>query len=144
MKVNSKLWIETIPAIWGRGKFFKNYKKIGLETGKDYFLIGKNGFQKSISKKKKSFFQEKFEKNADNSKELWKALKSLGTKSDKVNQSKIALKNDGAIQFEPTKNANIFKDFYSDLAGKLVRKLSVALNKFNINSTKQYCSITWI
>ena len=63
-------------------------------------------------------------------------------KSDKVNQSKIALKNDGAIQFEPTKNANIFKDFYSDLAGKLVRKLSVALNKFNINSMKQYCSIT--
>ena len=38
-------------------------------------------------------------------------------KSDKVNQSKIALKNDGAIQFKPTKNANIFKDFYSELAG---------------------------
>ena len=59
-------------------------------------------------------------------------------KSDKVNQSKIALKNDGAIQFEPTKNANIFKDFYSDLAGTLVRKLPVALNKFNNNSKKQY------
>ena len=35
----------------------------------------------------------------------------------KVNQSKIALKNDGAFQFEPTKNANIFKDFHCDLAG---------------------------
>ena len=43
------------------------------------------------------------------------------------------MKNDGAIQFQPTKNAH----FYSDLAGKLVRKLSVALNKFNNNSTKQ-------
>ena len=32
-------------------------------------------------------------------------------KSGKVNQSKIVLKNDGAIQFEPTKNASIFKDF---------------------------------
>ena len=59
-------------------------------------------------------------------------------KSGKVNQLKIALKNDGAIQFEPTKNANIFKDFYSDLAGTLVRKLPVALNKFNNNLTKQY------
>ena len=48
------------------------------------------------------------------------------------------MKNDGAIQFEPTKNANIFKDFYSDLAGTLARKLPVALNKFNNNSTKQY------
>ena len=57
----------------------------------------------------------------------------------KVNQLKIALKNDAAIQFKPTKNANILKDFYSDLAGTLVRILPVALNKFNNNSTKQYC-----
>ena len=59
-------------------------------------------------------------------------------KSGKVMQSKIALKNDGAIQFEPIKNANIFKDFYSDLAVTLVRKLPVALTKFNNNSTKQH------
>ena len=73
-----------------------------------------------------------------NSKELWKALKSLGIKSGKVNQSKIVLKN-GVIQFEPMKNANIFIDFYSDLTGKPVRKLPVTLNRFNNNSTKQYC-----
>ena len=42
--------------------------------------------QKAISKKKKSFFfQEKIEENANNSKEVWKALKSLGMKSGKVN-----------------------------------------------------------
>ena len=68
---------------------------------------------KAIPKKKKSFFQKKkSEKNANNSKELWKALKSLGMKSGKVNQSKIHLKNNGATQFEPRKNANIFKGFY--------------------------------
>ena len=53
--------------------------------------------QKGISKKKKSFFQEKIKKNANNSKELWRALKSIVMKSGKVNQSKFALKNDGAI-----------------------------------------------
>ena len=37
---------------------------------------------------------------------------------------------------KPTKNANIFIDFYSDIAGTPVRKLPVALNKFNNNSTK--------
>ena len=53
--------------------------------------------QKAISKKKKSFFQRKIEKNANNSKELRKALKSSRMKSGKVNQSRIALKNGGAI-----------------------------------------------
>ena len=48
------------------------------------------------------------------------------------------MKIDGAIQFEPTKNVNIFQNVYSDLAGNLVRKLPVALNKFNNDSTKQY------
>ena len=53
--------------------------------------------QKAISNKEKSFFQGKIEKNANNSKKLWEAFKSLGIKSGKVNQSKIALKNDSAI-----------------------------------------------
>ena len=59
-------------------------------------------------------------------------------KSRKANQSKIASKNDCAIQYEPKKNANTFKDFYSDLPENLVRKFPVSLNKFNINSIKQY------
>ena len=94
--------------------------------------------QKAISRKKKSFFQGKIKKNANNFKELWKALKSLGMKSGKVNQSKITLRNDDANQFESTKNENIFKNLYSDLAAKLVRMLPVAVNKFNDNSTKKY------
>ena len=59
-------------------------------------------------------------------------------KSGKVNQSKIVLKNDEAIQFEPTKNTNIFKDFYSGKARDLVRNMPVALKKFNNILTKQY------
>ena len=41
--------------------------------------------QKAISKKKKPFFQENIEKNANNSIEYGKLL-SLGMKSGKVNQ----------------------------------------------------------
>ena len=96
--------------------------------------------QKAIFKKKN------FEKEKKNLTKMllilenygWKALKSLGMKSGKVNQSKTAFKTDGAIQIEPTKKTNIFKDFYSDIAGNLVIKFPVALNKFNNNSTKQY------
>ena len=39
-------------------------------------------------------------KNRNKSKELWKALKSLGLSSDKARKSKIYLKKDGTIQFE--------------------------------------------
>ena len=63
--------------------------KSGLETDKDHFQSAKMALQKATSKKKKSYFQEKVEKNA---KELWKAHKSSGMKSGKVNQSKITLK----------------------------------------------------
>ena len=108
MKANSKPWIdsETISAIHRRDKLFKKYRKSGLEAGKYHFQSAKMVLQKVISKKKKSFFQEKNEKNANHSKELWKAFKSLGIKWGKVNQSKISLKNDGAIQFEHTKNTS--------------------------------------
>ena len=45
-------------------------------------------------------------------------------KSGTANQSKIVLKNDKAIQFKPTKNANIFKDFYSGKAKRPCKKVS--------------------
>ena len=93
-----------------------------METDKDHFQSPNMALQKAISKKMKPYFQEKIKKNANNSKELWQPLKPLGMKSGKVNQSKFAFKKDGDIQFEPTKNENIFKDFYSGLAGTLVRK----------------------
>ena len=60
-----------------------------------------------IQKKKRNFFQDKIQENSKNSKQLWKTLKSLGLNSKKTGQSKICLKEDGVIQFEPKKNANI-------------------------------------
>ena len=45
-------------------------------------------------------------------------------KSGKVSHSKIALRNNGAFQFEPAKNANTLKDFYYELCRNLVRKLT--------------------
>ena len=54
--------------------------------------------------------------------------------SNEIRQTKsikMAVKNDGSIQIESTKNANIFKSFYSDLGRNLARMLPVALNKFN-------------
>ena len=41
------------------------------------------------------------------------------------------------FNFNLKKNPNIFKDFYSDLVRKLVRKLPIALSKFSNNLAKQ-------
>ena len=140
LKASSKPWIDsdTISTIRRRDKRSKKYKRSGLETEKDHFRSAKMALQKAISKKEKSYFQEKIGKNTNNSMELWKNLKSLGMKSGKVNHLNIVLKKDGAIQFEPTKNANTFKDFYPDLADNVIRKLPDVFSNFNNNLTKQY------
>ena len=56
--------------------------------------------------------------------------------SKNVDQSKICLKENGITQFEPKKkNANIFKTFYSELAGNIVKKLPKPSLIFNNDKT---------
>ena len=81
-------------------------------------------------------------KSRNKSKELRKTLKSLGLSSERVRQSKISLKKDGAIQFEALENANTFKRFYSELAGGLQEKLPIVPNKFTSQTTKNYYAKT--
>ena len=88
-EANSKPWIdsETISAICRRDK---------LQQGQIIYDQQKWLFKKQYLGKRNLFFKKKIKKNANNFKELWKALKSLGMKSGKVNQSKITLRNDDA------------------------------------------------
>ena len=85
--------------------------------------------QKTILKKKKSYFEEELAKNRNKPKELWKALKSLGLSQDKARKSYISIKKDGAIQFEALENADTLEKFYSVLARGLQEKLSKAPKK---------------
>ena len=144
MKANSKPWFDNqiVSAIQRRDKLYKKFKHSGLETDKDNFKVAKMHLQKMILKKKKSYFEEELGKNRNKPKELWKTLKSLGLSSDKARQSKISLNKDGAIQFEALENANTFKRFYSELAGRLQEKLPRAPNKFTSQTTKNYYAKT--
>ena len=54
------------------------------------------------------------------------------------NQSKICLKENGVTQFEPKKNANVFKTFYSELAGNLVKMLPKPPLKFDTFKTMMF------
>ena len=50
-----------------------------------------------------TFFQDKLKENSNNSRELWKTLKSLGMNSKNANKSKICLNKNGVAQFKPKK-----------------------------------------
>ena len=69
-----------------------------------------------IKDKKKNFVIGKLNDNIGKQKELWKSLKSLGLPSKKSSSATICLEKDGILSFDPKTNAEIFKDFYSNLA----------------------------
>ena len=91
-----------------------------------------------IYKKKKLLFKEKLNENIGKPKELWKSLNSLGLPSKNKSGNKIRLHENGKLNFEPKVNANIFKNFFSNLADDLLKKLPNPKNKFNMDSVKSH------
>ena len=87
--------------------YCKKFKSSRLETDKDLLKAAKISLKNIIQKKKMTFFQDKLKEYSNNSKELWKSLKSLGMNSKNVNQSKICFKENSVTQFE-TKKMQIF------------------------------------
>ena len=55
----------------------------------------------------------------------------------------MSLNKDVTIQLKTREDANIFKKFYSELYPNLVKKLSIAPNKFNKGTTKDCCTGTF-
>ena len=55
-------------------------------------------------------------------------------------QPNICLRENNLLQFNEKKNANTFKNFYSNLTAELVNRLPTAKNIFGINSVKEYYS----
>ena len=141
IKGNTKAWFdsEVISIINKRDDYYKKLKSSGLETDKDLLKAAKISLKNMIQKKKRTFFQDKLKENSNKSNELWKTLKSLGMNSKNMKKSKICLKENGVTQFEPKKNENIFKTFYSELAGNLVKKLPKPPLKFNTDKTMIFC-----
>lgn len=65
-------------------------------------------------------------------------MKSPGLNFKEGNKTKVYINKDGTMKFEPCKNADIFKRFFSQLGTSLVKKLSIASNAFNSITTKDY------
>ena len=91
-----------------------------------------------IKNKKKNFVVGKLNENIGKPKEFWKSLKSLGLPSIKSSFSPICLEKDGILSFDPKANAEIFKDFYSNLTNDLLKKLPNPPNKYGNDTVKKY------
>mgnify|MGYP001792126289 FL=1 len=140
VKNNSPEWFdrEISEALKSRHLNFKKFKKSRSVPDEKNFKTSKYICRNLIKNKKKVFLEKKFNENAGKPKELWKTLKSLGLPHKSTETSNFCLQNKGKMSFDAKENAEIFKDYFSELAGKLLSKLPISQNVFGISSTANY------
>ena len=93
---------------------------------------------KLIFNNKKDYFENKLNECIGKPKELWKALKSLGLPNKTSSCEVSALKVNKTVQHDTNLVLGGFKDYYSNLAGNLLKKLPKPPNKFTLNSVFQH------
>ena len=88
--------------------------------------------------KRDRFWKKKLSESIGKSKDLWKALKSLGL-PNKISSSEVsALKINNTVEHDANSILEGFKSYYSTLAENLVNMLPKAPNKYCINAVKYY------
>ena len=107
-------------------------------TDQENYKKARSKVQYLINDKKKTFVVGKLNENVGKPKELWKSLKSLGLSSKQASPSTICLAKGRSLSFDSKSNAEIFKDFYSNLASDLLKKLPSPPNKFGKEAVKIY------
>ena len=91
-----------------------------------------------IFNEKKDYFDNKLNECIGKPKELWKALKSLGLPKKIFSCEVSALKVNKTAQHGTCLVLGGFKDYYSNLAGKLLKKLPKPSNKLTVNAVFQH------
>ncbi len=125
-------------SIRDRDKLLRKYRKTKLEVDFEIYKSARNRAKYLIKSKKISFYRDTIQENKGNSKKMWATLKSLGLPSRKGNNPDICLKKGDEIVFDQKANANMFKDFYTNLAEDLVKKLPKAKGKFGKKIVENY------
>ena len=140
LKNSTQEWYdgEIIGAMSDRDELLKKFKTSRLHVDKINYNNTRISVQNLIKKKKEEFFRSKLEQNRNKPKELWTSLKSLGMPNEKKSSSNICLEQNGNTFFESSKIAEVFADFFSNLANELVAKLPKASNRFGLESVRLY------
>ena len=139
-KNNTPEWfdLEVSEKIDSRNELFKKFKKSKLKKDNELYIEARRDAKNMVISKKQIYLKEKLKENINEPKKIWKTLKSLGLNSKAKSNGKICLKEDGKVHFDSNKNAEIFKNFFSNLATDLVSKLPSAPNIYGMNSVLRY------
>ena len=140
IKHNSQEWFdsEISEAIKNRDKLLKKFKKSRLHIDKEICNAARYKVPKSIFNKKKYYFEIKLNEIIGKPKELWKALKSLGLPNKTSSCEMSALKVNKTVQHDTNLILSGFKDYYSNHAGNLLKKLPKPPNKLTLNTVFQH------
>ena len=112
----------------------KKIKRSRLHIDKELHNTARYKVHKMIFNKKKDYFENKLNECIGKPKDLWKALKSLGL-PNKISSCEVsALKVNKTVQHDKNLVLGGFKDYCSNLAGNLLKKLPKAPNKFTLNT----------
>ena len=140
LKNMSEDWFdsEIFNAIRIRNKYLKKFKKTRLVKNEEEFKEKQTIVRNLVNFKKKSYFENKLKMNIGKPKELWKTLKNLGLPHNSTSNANICLINNEKTSFNAKDNANLFKDFFSNLANNLFLKLPEAPKRFGKESLSLY------
>lgn len=103
----------------------------------DYCKL-RNKVQKEVKKAKEEYISNKIEENKNNPKKLWQQLKGLGYSSKQKDNASVVLSVEGQNCHDLKEIANVFNNFFTTVAAKLVKKLppcSPCPNVFNVSSS---------
>ena len=100
--------------------FKRNKSDISLHA--EYSCI-RNQVQRDIKMAKANHFRDKMGQSEGDSGKLWGLLKSLGYSKSDCSSSKVVVEKDGVKIFDSLHVADLFNDFYSNVASKLVSLL---------------------
>ena len=125
-----KPWItkEIRHLIWERDKLFSKYcrakdirKKFELH---EKFKRYRNEIVFKIRNSKKIYFQSFFEKNKNDSKKIWKGIRSLVTLKKKNLTQPTSLSVNGELLTNPIKVSNVFNKYFVNIGPNLSNQIS--------------------
>ena len=123
---NSAPWMcgEILAGIKKRDLLFKRFKK-SIGNGDIYreYCSQRNKVQRDIRFAKSNFFRRKLDESGSDSGKLWRELGSLGCSKKGSSESTIALESEGTKFFSLSDVTQIFNEFYTSVASKLVERL---------------------